>query len=230
MKNLLSLLLLCAVQFGYAQDITTFPYFTGFEGVEGTLNENFPDGWTSEDLNTVDFGNQGWQIIKNSALAENAHTDSTAVHMFSHSTQDNDDWLFTPSIEMVQGATYTLSFWYKVNLFPGTSENLEVYAGTGSTAATMSSSSPIWSETGISSETYQEASMSFTAPADGIYYFAFHYFSPSFQFMLLVDDVTIHSDISSSIYTLEVARDYSLNFSVAQERLSLSRTELKNKS
>ncbi len=78
----------------------TPPYSTSFEGAEGTLNDNFPDGWTWEDLNTEPFSNQSWQIIKNTASVTNARTDSTAAHMFSHSSETNNDWLYTPGVQL----------------------------------------------------------------------------------------------------------------------------------
>lgn len=173
------------------QDITSFPYFTGFEGVESNLSQEYPSGWVSEDLNTVQFGNQGWQIIKNTSMSQNAHSDSTAVHMFSHMTEQNNDWLFTPSVQMQTGRTYRLHFWYKCNQIAGSSEKLKIYAGSENNAISMQSGSVIWDNESITNTEYQQAIAEFTPPQDGIYYFAFYYYSDPFQFILLVDDVTI---------------------------------------
>ena len=185
-----------------AQDITTFPYFTGFEGQEGTLNENFPTGWISEDLNTIQFGNQGWQIIKNTNISVNARTDTTAIHMFSHASQANDDWLYTPSIQMTAGKSYTLSFWYRAQTFGNTSEQLKIHIANTNSAAEMLTSDPLWDKSNISNTDYQEARITYSPGNSGIHYFGFHYYSPDFQFILLIDDVTIEEDGVSSIAPL----------------------------
>jgi len=182
-----------------AQDITTFPYFTGFEGQQGTLNQNFPPGWTSEDLNTISFGNQGWQIIKNSSLAMNAHTDSTAVHMFSHSNQVNDDWLYTPAIQMTEGKRYTLTFWYRAEVFGSTAERLKIHIASENSVAEMLSSDPLWDNANIKNTTYQQATITYTPGNTGIQYFGFHYYSLDFQFILLLDDIMITEESVSSV-------------------------------
>lgn len=167
----------------------TPPYSTSFEGAVGTLNTNFPEGWTWEDLNTIAFGNQGWEIIKNSANAQNARTDSTAAHMFSHSSQTNDDWLYTPGMLCEAGAPYQIRFWYaRAQSFPST-EKLALHVGPEAMSTSMGTA--IWQNTAITSGTYQLAQVDWVAQADGIHYFGFHYFSPEFEFILLLDDVEI---------------------------------------
>jgi len=186
-----------------AQLIDTFPYFTGFEGVEGTLNENFPGGWTWEDLNTNPNGNSNWQIIKNSEFSVNARTDSTAVHMFSNFNETNNDWLFTPQVKMTPGGVYTLNFWYRS--LPGFAsiEKLKVHIGTANNADSMGETA-LWVQDSILQGPFEEASISFTAPVDmaSDLYFGFHYFSDEFQNILIVDDVTITEDLTSSIPVL----------------------------
>ena len=199
MKQVLPFVFTLFLQSAIAQDITTFPYFTGFEGQQGTLNENFPPGWTSEDLNTISFGNQGWQIIKNTSLAMNAHTDSTAVHMFSHSNQVNDDWLYTPSIQMTAGKSYTLSFWYRAEVFGSTSERLKIHVATENSAEEMLTSDPIWDNANINNTAYQQATITYTPGNSETLYFGFHYYSLDFQFILLLDDITISEDEVSSV-------------------------------
>ena len=190
MKQILSLAMLVVVNFCIAQDITTFPYFAGFEGVEGTLNELFPAGWVAEDLNQNPTGNQGWRIIKETPLGDNAHTDSTAVHMFSHANEANNDWLFTPSVQMEAGHTYTLSFWYKAVVM-ATSEKLKVHVGTANNGTDMATTTAIWENTNITNDSWVEATTEFTPNNSDIYYFGFHYYSEAWQFMLIVDDITI---------------------------------------
>jgi hypothetical protein len=177
-----------------AQTTITPPYFTGFEGVEGNLNYNYPTGWTSEDLNTNSDGNQSWQIIKNSESYTNAKTDSTAIHMLSNMTAANNDWLYTPGIEMVAGNTYNLSFWYNTVRFGETSEKLKIHVG-NDTVSTAMSSEALWDNT-LTNITYEEAVINYTPTTSGVFYFGFHYYSESFQYILLIDDVSITETIT----------------------------------
>ncbi|WP_177428258.1 choice-of-anchor J domain-containing protein, partial [Candidatus Venteria ishoeyi] len=221
MKQILLFILVLSINFSNAQDISTFPYFTGFEGVEGTLNENSPTAWTAEDLNTVTFGNQGWQIIKNSPLSQNSHTDSTAVHMFSHMTQANDDWLFTPSIQMTAGNTYTLKFWYKSVLLGSTSEKLKIHAGTTNNGTDMLVTTALWENTAISNDTYIETTIEFTPTSSNIFYFGFHYFSAPFQSMLVVDDVTIDEFQNIGINSSPITSDYHISNITSEGNISI---------
>ena len=196
MKHLLALIALAGASRCGAQTITNFPYSTGFEGVEGTLNENFPPGWTAVDLNTPGFGNQGWQIIKNSQAAQNARTDSTAVHMFANFNEDNNDFLFTPPVLMDQAVLYTFSFWYKVSeVFPSI-EALDVQLYTA--ADPDSAVGLLFIGANITNTGYAEGSIEFSPNASGEYYFGFHSFSDMDNgFILLVDDVSIENGTSA---------------------------------
>ena len=178
---------------GKSQTITSFPYFTGFEGVQGTLNANYPAGWTSEDLNTNSFGNASWEIIKNSTTSVNARTDSTAINILSNSQQPNNDWLYTPGIQMEEGATYTLKFWYSVKQFLTSSEKLKIHIGVD-TIYTEMDTVALWENDSIINTNYQEAIVEYVAETSGVYYFGFHGYSDDFQFVLLVDDVTIEEE------------------------------------
>lgn len=186
-----------------AQTITTFPYFTGFEGVEGTLNENYPEGWTSEDFNQETTYNSTWEILKNAPLSENARTDSTAINLFGNMSEVNDDWIYTAGVQMVAGATYDLSFWYKCKRYGTSVEKLKIHIGTEATSSAMSLD-PIWDNDNISNEEYIEATTSFIPETDGIYYFAFHSYSDPMQFLTLIDDVTINeSNNTTNINNIE---------------------------
>jgi len=193
MRTPLLLIIFCAAIASKAQ--VDIPYTTGFEGQVGNLAPLFPEGWTWEDLNTVPFGDQGWQIIKNTGSQQNAHTDSTAAHMFSHSSEQNNDWLYTPGMQLQGGVTYTFSFWYSVApLFPST-ERLAVKKGSNPTALAMGE--PLWINTSITNQTYEQGTFDYTPVNDEVTYFAFHYFSEEFQFILLLDDVSITGSTAS---------------------------------
>ena len=211
----------------FAQTISSFPYQTGFEGIEGNLHANYPEGWTSEDLNTNTSGNQNWQIIKNSDSYTNARTDSTAIHMLSNMTQVNNDWLYTPGIEMSAGATYTLSFWYNTIDFGGTSEKLKIHIGNDAVSTAMSVDA-LW-DNNFSNLEYQEATLEFTPTVDGIYYFGFHYYSDDFQYILLIDDITIsESSTSKPSATIASSATFFPNPCNANLSISIPKDELAN--
>jgi len=173
----------------------TPPYSTSFEGAEGTLNDNFPDGWIWEDLNTEPFSNQSWQIIKNTASVTNARTDSTAAHMFSHSSETNNDWLYTPGVQLQGGVSYNISFWYSVASVFASTERLSLKVGYAPIALAMTEN--LWSDISIDNQAYQQAIATYAPVNDETVYFAFHYFSEELQFILLLDDVNITFDGAS---------------------------------
>jgi hypothetical protein len=188
-KILLALLFSSVTIIGTAQIITAYPYFTGFEGVQGTLNDSLPAGWSKEDFNGG-MGNSGWEIIKNSPLSMNANTDSTAVHMFSNMSETNNDWLYTPGFEMQAGNQYTLTFWYNVKLFGASHEKCKIHIGSDSTSVSMNAT-PLWDIGQLTNETYQTASINYTPVANDVFYFGFHYYSDAFSYIFFIDDVTV---------------------------------------
>lgn len=190
MKHLVLCFLACCFLTAASAQVNTFPFFSGFEGTDGTLHENYPDGWTSEDLNTNDLGNQAWQIIKNSLLGDNARTDSSAIHMFSNFQEAHDDWLYTPGIEMEADATYTISFWYRNIQFLTSTEKLEVFVSTDA-ASTAIATAPKWEDDNIEDGQWTQGTLDYNPGNAGTYYFAFHAFSDAIQNILLIDDVTI---------------------------------------
>lgn len=218
-KILMIFCLSILVTMSYAQTINTFPYFTGFEGIEGNLHTNYPEGWTSEDLNTNTSGNQTWEIIKNSANNLNARTDSTAIHMLSNMSQVNNDWLYTPGIEMVEGKTYSLSFWYNTFDFGGTSEKLKIHIGNDAVSTAMSVDA-LWDNI-LTNTSYLQATIHYTPASGGVYYFGFHCYSDDFQYILLIDDITI-SESSSTELENNTISEYSFYPNPCNSNLHLS--------
>lgn len=188
--------MLCLVGISCAQTITTFPYFTSFEGAEGNLNENFPEGWVAADGNPAGLGNSGWEIIKNSESSVNAHTDSTAAHVLANFNVSSDDWFFTPPIQMSATEPYSMTFWYKTSAFVPSTESMEVYLTTDATSASVVGSA-LWNNASISNTTYQMGTVDIVPPSDGVYRFAFHSYSAAFEFVTLLDDVTVYNIITA---------------------------------
>lgn len=189
--------MLCLTGILSAQTISTFPYFTGFEGAEGNLNENFPAGWVAVDYNSDGLGNSGWEIIKNSVNSVNARTDSTAVHVLANFNVNSDDWFFTPPIQVNGLEPYSMTFYYKTSSFVPSVESMEVYLCTDATSSSVIGE-PLWSNSAISNTDYAQGEVNFTTSSDpGVYRFAFHSNSAAFQFVTLIDDVTINNIITN---------------------------------
>ncbi len=203
MKKYLSILFLLIGQIIIAQDITTFPYQTSFEELEHNLVEEYPEGWTAEDFNTIEYGNQTWQTIKNSSSSINAHSGETALHMMSHFTEDNNDWLYTPSIGMVEGEVYTLKFWYTAKVMSGTVEQIKVHVGNENTAVSMLETAELWKDENVNEDVWKQAEITYIAETSGIYYFGFHYYSPQFNFIFILDDIEIQGSNTLSLETQE---------------------------
>lgn len=203
MKNHLAILLLLIAQITFAQDITTFPYTTSFEEVEQGGLEVYPEGWTSEDLNENQFTNQTWRSIKNSTTSENAHTGETAVHMMSHFSEDNNDWLYTPSIEMEAGEVYTLKFWYTAKILQGSVEKFKVHLAGENNAVAMLENAELWINDNVNADEWKQGEINYIAEETGIFYFGFHYFSDELSFVFIIDDVEIDGPTISGIDTQE---------------------------
>lgn len=196
MKNIkIIILTMFVASFSFAQTITTFPYFTGFEGIDGNTHTNFPAGWSYEDLNVSQMGNQSWQIIKNSPVAQNSRTDSTAIHSFSHPSESNNDWIYTPGVQMESGVTYTLTFWYSSRRYGSTIEKLKIHIGKD-TVSTAMSATPIYTNDNITNEVYAQATVNYTATESDLFYFGFHSYSDAFMYITYIDDVTISNDVT----------------------------------
>ncbi|NPD44028.1 MULTISPECIES: T9SS-dependent choice-of-anchor J family protein [unclassified Lentimicrobium] len=203
MKNNLAILLLMLAQLTFAQDITTFPYTTSFEEIEQGGVEEYPEGWTSEDLNINPFTNQAWRSIKNSSTSENAHTGETAIHMLSHFSETNNDWLYTPSIEMEAGEVYTLKFWYTAKILQGSIEKIKVHIAGENNALAMLENTELWIDDNVDEDLWKQAEINYIAAETGMFYFGFHYFSDELSFVFIIDDVEIDGPTISGIQTQE---------------------------
>lgn len=89
---------------------------------------------------------------------------------------EDDDWLFTPCLNLTAGTTYSLNYWFK-NFELVTPCSIETSIGTSPSAAAMTQSIEI---NAIPGDTvYQNATPTFTVPANGVYYVGFHAYVPT---------------------------------------------------
>ena len=173
--------------------ITPNQMFT--EGFEQSEVGDIPLGWELENLND---DNAFWSTIANSITSVNAHTGQKALHMSFSFLSANNDWIYTPPLQLTGGSTYKLEFWYKAIPFPGDPcvEKMEVKWGVLPNALAMSSQLLLMDS--ITNETYQRSEVTITPPLDGSYFIGFHAFSDPLQFILLIDDIKVSLTTSAA--------------------------------
>ncbi|MEO5570950.1 MAG: choice-of-anchor J domain-containing protein [Bacteroidia bacterium] len=104
---------------------------------------------------------------------------------------EDDDWLFTPCLDLVAGTTYSVDYWWK-NFDFSPPCLFEVSVGTGANGASMTQSiiqHPVPPDT-----SYQHGTPTFTVPSSGVYYIGFHaYMIPGTggSSSLRLDDINI---------------------------------------
>ncbi|NPD84116.1 T9SS type A sorting domain-containing protein [Lentimicrobium sp. L6] len=165
---------------------TSIPYIENFEevilpfmpscnAVENTNNDDL--NWISSDANAYN-GNQHAMI---------EYSD----------TEQMNDWFFSPGIELLGGETYNVNFFY-TSSSDAYYENLEVKFGTEPNAASMTSEVIFEDLMFALNNIYQPANASFTPDEDGIYYVGWHGFSEAGNGNILIDDINVDMNETSS--------------------------------
>lgn len=158
-------------------------------GLPVPYNENFDSSivvpalkfcYTSQDLNGGTKWISEWR-------GSGSHSFPN-VMVYKYDAVPANDWFFTPSIHLLAGSSYKISYKYAVGLDTDP-EKLEVKYGTANNAASMSNL--LVSDTNITNTFYLLRTKSFTPSATGDYYFGFHAFSNANAFYLFVDDINI---------------------------------------
>lgn len=162
------------------------PYVQNFDAA---VSPNFPDCLVVEDLN----GGGKWNMYYGGGTPASSQPNS--IYYNWDASVPGNDWFFLRGLNLLAGKTYYLNFLYKASDGPDYLENLEVKYGASPNAAAMTSSA-IFSETNIATNIdgpFAQASVTFTVPADGVYYIGFHAFSDPDQAFLLIDDISVES-------------------------------------
>ncbi len=166
-------------------------------------------GWSLQNANEK-F--QSWDMIRNSSTyPNNAHSGNQGMHLAFSMLHPNNDWLFTPPMQLEGGKSYALRFWFKVAIYQNsTTEKMGVYIGTDNDSTAMNTTSPLFYDTEMNNEEWIEHIAPFTPDSNGVYYFGFHGFSDALQWLLYVDDVMIEEDnvnhnpcVTSTIYNVD---------------------------
>lgn len=107
-----------------------------------------------------------------------------------HSSNAADDWLFTPTVHLTAGTTYTLKFdtWGGGSWAP---ERIEVKAGTAPNAAAMTQTLLASTDIVETQSTPNHQEIQFTVTADGDYSIGFHSISDADKVGLMLDNISL---------------------------------------
>ncbi|WP_426279180.1 fibronectin type III domain-containing protein [Chryseobacterium sp. S-02] len=167
---------------------TNIPYTMDFESVTTpalpvcTINVNAGTGnnWTTASSPGYGFTTKTLRYSYNSSNAANT-------------------WFFTQGLNLTAGTQYTISYRYGNDSSTLYVEKLKVAFGTSSTVAAMTN--PIADYPAINDGVAHTASVNFTVPTTGIYYFGFNAYSNADQDNLFLDDISITQSVLATSET-----------------------------
>ncbi|MDP8232699.1 MAG: T9SS type A sorting domain-containing protein [Candidatus Zophobacter franzmannii] len=169
---------------------TVNSYSEGFETAEvGWL----PLGMEQQNVND---DSAQWSGIASTDWSPNAHTGTMAVHMAFSFNSAHDDYLYTPPMYMIAGNTYHISFWYKTSRFDESIEKLNVLVGDSPVNSAMTTE--LWNNDNIINIEYAQATFDYIPTESGLNFLALHAYSEVLQMVLLVDDLNITEEETSS--------------------------------
>ena len=157
------------------------PYSQGFETVPYV--PVLPNCMTQENGNGV---SPVWESY--AALPRTG----TKCATISSTAAGNDDWLFTPGINMEEGRDYLVSYWRRVGS-ANYLDSLEVKAGLAPTAAAMTIT--VAAMDSCMMTVYTQKLGSFSCSASGVYYLGWHNASKTASARTYIDDISIESSV-----------------------------------
>src|SRR5690554_6859703 len=110
------------------------------------------------------------------------------VLVYRYATSTANAWFFTQGIEMLEGVEYKISYKYG-NVSTAFTEKMKVSYGTSPNASQMTTE--LADHPSINQGAPMIETVTFTVPADGVYYFGFNAYSAPNQFNLYLDDIRV---------------------------------------
>jgi len=108
-------------------------------------------------------------------------------------------WFFTQGLNLTAGTQYTISYKYGNDTSVTYTEKLKIAFGTSASVAAMTN--PIADYPAINDATAHTASVNFTVPTTGVYYFGFNAYSDADQNHLFVDDISVTASLLATAET-----------------------------
>jgi Secretion system C-terminal sorting domain/Fibronectin type III domain len=115
-------------------------------------------------------------------------SEPNSIILGTYSEVPNDDWFFTPGLDLVAGRSYEVKFWYVGDGY--SPEKLEVKWGTAPNAADMTGGQ-LFNNDNMLNDSYIEGTGTFTALTTGVYYVGWHGYSDVYMDFISVDDISI---------------------------------------
>ncbi|MEP7320108.1 MAG: choice-of-anchor J domain-containing protein, partial [Panacibacter sp.] len=152
---------------------------TGFENAKPPAP---PPGWV-----VTHTGTANWQGLKNFHGSGNALEGLKCIYLANAYYGDRSDaWLISPSFSFVAGKKYSISFYYKNQVY--LNNKLEVTLGNDTTPA--SQTEVIWSDN-FSTDYYQKAQINYTATTSGTNFLGIHCITPKTYTYIYIDKLVI---------------------------------------
>lgn len=166
---------------------STLPYLENFEtavvpampSCVTAINEGSGNDWVISDDPGYGFTSKTLTYYYDSDYAANA-------------------WFFTRGINLTAGQDYNISYRYGCNS-TNYEEKMQVMYGTGASSGEMTEMLAEYID--FNGGPY-EASIPFTAPTTGTYYFGFNLFSTANQYNVFVDDILVDNALATSKFDL----------------------------
>lgn len=119
--------------------------------------------------------------------------DGTAMYTPNSTSADSDRWGYSRALSLVAGEVVTVNF--KTRMYPDTADAMTLDVTVGSEQISSGQTEVIGSFTADDSSAYVSNSATWTAPADGVYYFGFHNNSPTgtVQSYMFIDTIEFSS-------------------------------------
>jgi hypothetical protein len=170
------------------------------------FTEKFPAAedfakWTNE--TTPPNGGSVWVYTD----ASNAgHLDRTSIDIYTHATEDNDAWIFSPAINLKAGVSYDLTFWvrlFSVQPRPRIAVGIATATNRNAVIDTIYDSSTDFNY-GYGTA-WREQKVSYTPESNGTYYIGFLGNTPKkdgatgAQDHALVDDIKLEGPVDNNI-------------------------------
>lgn len=146
------------------------------------LSEDFEDAFPPDGWLTASEGGAPWR--RTSPGHESKHAAGTTA-----TTDEEDSWMITPGLKLVQGVEYTVSYWRKSTTFGSDDASYRLRLGSHQKPGKMTI--PIASSSFVSGHWARRAH-TFTPTATAMYYLGFHCNSSDWQSNgLFIDDLRV---------------------------------------
>jgi hypothetical protein len=164
------------------------PYYNDFENPDNNLTDGFI----------------GFSPLTTSATSTPASYadggDGTAMYTFNliTGTTASNRWAYSRAITLLSGEEVTINF--ATRLYPATANDMTLDVTVGDAQVAANQTEVITSITANDATAYVPQTATWTAPADGIYYFGFHNNSPvgTVQSYMFFDTLDISSVLSTN--------------------------------